>query len=155
MRTLSADGVILPDDVTWQGLLQAVEHWERHGFGFWVFHESASGHFVGRGGLKVYRIDNQDEIGLAYAVVSGFWGRGYATEIAEASLRIGFERLGFSQIGSWTLPINRASQRVMEKLGFRYIRHFEFAGLPHRYYRPLASDWRERTGHAGSALPEG
>ena len=154
MRTLSADGQVLSDDVTRQGLLPAIGHWERHGFGFWVFHDRATGHFAGRGGLKIYGIDNQDVIGLAYAVVSGFWGRGYATELAEASLRIGFEGLGFSEIRSWTLPINQASQRVMEKLGFRYMRDFEFAGLPHRYYRLLASDWRERACYAGWTPPE-
>jgi RimJ/RimL family protein N-acetyltransferase len=153
MRTLSADGEILSDDVTWRWLLQATEHWERQGFGFWVFHERASGRFVGRGGLKVYRIDNQNETGLAYAVVSEFWGRGFATEMSEGSLGTGFERLGFPEIGSWTLPVNRASQRVMEKLGFRYVRDFEFAGLKHRYYRLLASDWRGRSGDADSALP--
>ena len=34
-----------------------------------------------------------------------------------------------------TLPVNLASQRVMEKLRFRYGRDFEFAGLVHRFYR--------------------
>ena len=35
---------------------------------------------------------------------------------------------------------NLASQRVMEKLGFRYERDFEFAGLVHRFYR-LVAEW--------------
>jgi hypothetical protein len=33
------------------------------------------------------------------------------------------------------------SQRVMEKLGFRYERNFEFAGLGHRSYRLISGDW--------------
>ncbi len=44
------------------------------------------------------------------------------------------------EIGSWTLPVNLASQRVMEKLGFRYERDCEFAGLLHRFYRLVAGD---------------
>lgn len=62
--------------------------------------------------------------------------------MADASLRVGFQQLGFPEIGSWTLPINTASQRIMEKLGFRYERDFEFAGLRHRFYRLVAADWR-------------
>ena len=48
----------------------------------------------------------------------------------------------FPEIGSWTLPTNLASQRVMEKLGFRYERDFEFAGLRHRFYRLVAGEWK-------------
>lgn len=147
MRTLSPDGDILPDDMTRRGLLDAEEHWERHGFGLWVFRDRRDGAFVGRGGLKVYRIDEQDVVGLAYAVVSSRWGQGYATEMAEASLSTGFDRLGLSEIDTWTLPVNRASQRVMEKLGFRYDREFVFAGLTHRYYRLFASEWQGHPPH--------
>jgi hypothetical protein len=50
----------------------------------------------------------------------------------KASLEIGFARLGHSEITSLTLPINLTSQQVMKKLGFRYERDFEFAGLVHR-----------------------
>lgn len=143
MKTLSADGTILPDAVTRDRLQQEVEHWEQHGFGLWVFRHRSDGRFIGRGGLKRYRIEDQSEIGLAYAVLSDYWGQGFATEMAEASLGIGFEELGFPEVASWTLPANRASQRVMAKLGFRYEREFLFAGLPHLFYRLSASQWRQ------------
>ena len=39
------------------------------------------------------------------------------------------------------MPVNLASQRVMEKLGFRYEWDFEFAGLLHRFYRLAAGEW--------------
>jgi len=47
----------------------------------------------------------------------------------QTSLEVGFGWLGFSEIASWMLPINLASQRVMQKLGFRCEQDFEFAGL--------------------------
>ena len=99
------------------------------------------GQFIGRGGLKIYQIDGKDVSGLAYAVMPDYWNQGFATEMAQASLEVGFGQLGLPEIGSWTLPINLASQRVMEKLGFRYERDFEFAGLVHRFYRLVAEDW--------------
>lgn len=135
MATLSADGKPLSEEATREHLRQAAENWQQDGVGFWVFRAKADGQFIGRGGLKKYQIDQGEVVGLAYAVLSAFWNQGFATEMAEASLRIGFEQLGFSEIASWTLPINMASQRVMEKLGFQYERDFEFAGLRHRLYR--------------------
>lgn len=144
MKTLSADGRPLSEETTLELLRQAVEHWRQHGFGFWIFRAKSGGQFIGRGGLKVYRTEGKDVIGLAYAVLADYWNQGFATEMAEASLRIGFEQLGFTEIASWALPVNLASQRVMEKLGFQYERDFAFAGLPHRFYRLLRSQWQDR-----------
>jgi RimJ/RimL family protein N-acetyltransferase len=81
-----------------------------------------------------------------------YWNQGFATEMGEASLEVGFARLGFPGISSWTLPGNLASQRVMEKLRFRYERDFEFAGLVHRLYRLVAADWR---GYHGADTGQG
>ena len=152
MKTLSADGKPLSEEATKQSIRQAEAHWRKQGFGLWVFHRKSDDEFIGRGGLKVYEIDGKEVIGLAYAVMSGFWNRGIATEMAAASLDVGFGQLGFSEIGSWTLPVNLASQRVMEKLGFQYERDFTFAGLVHRFYRLAAEDWgrcnREPTSRA-------
>ena len=145
MKTLSADGKPLSEEKTREHIRQAVDHWQQHGFGFWVFHRQSDGQFIGRGGLKIYQIDGKDVVGLAYAVMSDYWNQGFATEMAQASLDVGFGRLGFPEICSWTLPTNLVSQRVMEKLGFRYERDFEFAGLRHRLYRLVESQWKEAT----------
>ena len=97
MKTLSADGRPLPEEKTTEHIRQSVEHWQQHGFGFWVFHRRSDGQFVGRGGLKTYQIDGKDTIGLTYAVLSDFWNQGFATEMARASLDVGFGRLGFTE----------------------------------------------------------
>jgi [ribosomal protein S5]-alanine N-acetyltransferase len=144
MKTLSADGQPLPEEKTREGIRQAVDHWQRHGFGLWVFHRKSDGVFIGRIGLKLYQIEGKEVVGLTYAVMPDFWNQGFATEMARASLKIGFERLGFPEIGSWTLPMSLASQRVMEKMGFRYERDFEFAGLLHRQYRLTKEEWKVR-----------
>ncbi len=142
MKTLASAGKPLAEDEILALVAQQVEHWRQHGFGFWVFHRRDDGQFIGRGGLRIYEIDGREVIGLAYAVMSDCWGQGFASEIAQASLNVGFRQLGLSEIASWTLPVNRASQRVMEKLGFRYERDFEFAGLGHRFYRLAKEEWK-------------
>jgi len=131
MKTLSADGKPLSEKATRESIRQAVGHWHRHGFGFWVFHRRSDGVFIGRGGL----IDGRDGIGL---VLSEYWNQGFATEMGEVSLDVGFGRLGFNDICSWTLPGNLASQRAV----CRYEREFEFAGLVHRLYRVAKGEWK-------------
>ena len=153
MKTLSADGRPLTEEATREGIRQGVDHWRQHGFGFWVFRRKTDGVFIGRGGLKVYQIDGKDVVGLAYAVMPDDWNQGFATEMARLSLDVGFGRLGLAEIASWTLPTNLASQRVMEKLGFRYERDFEFAGLLHRFYRLAAEEWRGIMGASGEKTP--
>ncbi len=146
MKTLTVDGQTLTDKATHEELEHDVAHWEQHGFGPWVFRDREDGQFLGRAGLKLYRINDKDVVGLAYAVMDDHWNRGLATEMAQASLLVGFERLCFPEVSCWALPINYASLRVMEKLGFRYQEDLAFAGLPYRFYRLIAAEWIWRRG---------
>jgi ribosomal-protein-alanine N-acetyltransferase len=118
MKTLSADGNILADEVTREGLRQADEPWERHGFGLWAFRGKADGRFIGRGGLTRDTIDGESEVGLASAVLSRAWGRGDATEMVEASLGVGFARLRLPAVATWTLPTNRSSSASWRSSAF-------------------------------------
>jgi ribosomal-protein-alanine N-acetyltransferase len=117
-------------------------HWERYGFGLWAVRVKASGLFAGRGGLKHTYIGERDEVEVAYALLPQYWGQGLASELAVASVRAGFELLHRPDLVCFTLTTNHASQRVMEKVGFRYEREVIHAGLPHVFYRLSASAWR-------------
>ncbi len=115
-----------------------LRHWEQHGFGLWLFRGRQSGAFVGRGGVRRVEVEGEEETELAYALMPGCWGGGLATEMAAASLEIGFRDLGLGDLIAFTLTTNRASRRVMEKTGFAYERQFVFADLPHVLYRRQA-----------------
>ena len=56
------------------------------------------------------------------AQVGEFWGHGYGTEAAQAVLRYGIETCGFQTIRSVAYTENRASIRIMEKIGMRFER---------------------------------
>ncbi|MGI6201046.1 MAG: GNAT family N-acetyltransferase [Christensenellales bacterium] len=56
---------------------------------------------------------------LGWLVQRSLWGRGYATEMGRAMLRLGFEALGLPRIVACCDADNVASWRVMEKLGMR------------------------------------
>jgi RimJ/RimL family protein N-acetyltransferase len=114
---------------------ETVRHWEQHGFGLWVAHELAGGSFVGRGGLRRVEMAGRSEVEVAYALLPPFWGRGLASELARESIRVAFSELGLPEVVAFTQVRNRASQRVLDKVGFRFEREFERAGEPHWLFR--------------------
>jgi [ribosomal protein S5]-alanine N-acetyltransferase len=107
-----------------------IRHWERRGFGPWVFFERATGVFIGRGGLRRAKIARADCVEVSYAVRSDAWGRGYATEIALLAIAEG-RRLGCEEVLGVAATSNLASRRVLEKAGLRIEAIVEHAGLPH------------------------
>ena len=56
-------------------------HWERHGFGYWMWRDKATGRAVGRGGLHHTHVGGRDEVEIGWAVLADRWGEGFATEI--------------------------------------------------------------------------
>src|SRR5262245_52619320 len=103
MATLSADGQPLTAEQTRAFLNRGLAHWERHGFGAWMFRDLADGAFVGYCGLWREVLESRDEVELLYALLPAYWGRGLASEMAAAVLAIGFERLGLDDVIAYTL----------------------------------------------------
>lgn len=134
-KVMATLGGARSDDVTQQFLQINLEHWNRYGYGIWVFRDNTDAQFVGRGGLRNVYVNEKCEVELAYALIEIFWGQGLATEMAQAILQVGFNQLGLVNIVCFTLTTNRASQKVMEKVGFKYERDIIYGNLPHVLYR--------------------
>lgn len=66
---------------------------------------------------------------LGYRLRRNDWGQGLASEGALALLKWGFESAGYERIVGTTMAVNRASRRVMEKIGMKHARtvHVDFA----------------------------
>ena len=141
-RVMATLGGLRSPEQTRDWLDRQIGHWERCGFGLWIARERQTGQFAGRGGLHHVSIDDRDEIEVGYAFLAEFWGRGLATELARESIRVAFEVLNLSELVCFTLPINRASQRVMQKAGFHYERDLLYKDLSHVLYRLRCTDER-------------
>ena len=127
-------GGVRSKNESWELLRSGLEHWERNGFGPWVFHTREAGETVGGSALRRVQIEGREEVEVGYRVAAAWWGRGIATEMASAVVRVA-RGLGLPEIVAFTLPENEASRRVMEKVGFTYERDIEWAALRHVLYR--------------------
>ncbi len=76
------------------------------------------GSFLGRCGLRPESETRETE--LAFAFVRAAWGRGIATEAAQALLEWGRTN-GLERVVACVLAGNMGSQRVLEKIGMRRV----------------------------------
>ena len=142
-RPLTGDGV--------RSLMRAADgHWSRHGFGLLAVVERESGKVVGEAGLQVLEAGPDVEVG--YTLAHAHWGRGYATEAAQAVLRWAFAGLRLERVVAVADPANGASLAVLDKLGMRRL------GVRHCYGAQMAEsalslgEWRALAGHAPAGL---
>jgi RimJ/RimL family protein N-acetyltransferase len=95
------------------------EDFAKHGFGLWAVEVPGVAPFIGFIGLSVpsFKAPFTPCVELGYRLAFDHWGLGYATEGAMAALEFGFKQARLKEIVSFTVPENRRSRRVMEKLG--------------------------------------
>ena len=117
-----------------------LDHWDQHGFGLCAAVEKTTHEFAGFCGLQY--LDNTSEIEIGYRLAKRFWGMGFATEAASASLKHGFEDLGLDRIVAVVHPENVASQRVVEKIGLRYVKDARFYNTDVKYYEITADEYQ-------------
>ena len=88
------------------------------GYGLWAAELRATGEFIGFIGLSVptFHAHFTPCVEIGWRLAPDYWGQGYATEAARASLKFGFETLRLDEIVSLTVPDNVRSRRVMERL---------------------------------------
>jgi RimJ/RimL family protein N-acetyltransferase len=90
---------------------------ERLGFGYWVVRDRATREPVGGAMLMVRSPGSKMELGFALARAS--WGRGLATEAAQALVDYAFDRIGVPEVEAFTHQENTASGAVLRKAGMR------------------------------------
>jgi ribosomal-protein-alanine N-acetyltransferase len=74
---------------------------------------------------------------IGYILNRDFWGRGYATELAQALLDFGFEKLGLHRIYATCDIENKPSAHVLEKIGMQREGRL-------REYRLQGENWRDQ-----------
>lgn len=92
-----------------------------YGFGMWIVEEKETGRIIGRAGFDMRQGYEEPEIG--YLVRKDYQNKGYGTEVCKSLLSYGKEELGFAAVRAFTSPENKASVRLLEKLGFEFLEY--------------------------------
>jgi RimJ/RimL family protein N-acetyltransferase len=107
---------------------------------------------IGRCGIGVSDPRHREGF-IGYILNKSFWGQGYATELSQALLAFGFEKLGLHRIYATCDIDNKASAHVMEKIGMQregLLREYRMQGKNWRdqfIYATLHREWKLRKTH--------
>ena len=89
-----------------------------HGYGRFAAVYKATGQVIGFAGLKY--LEDVNEVDLGYRFFKEYWGQGLATEASKALVPYGFDVVRLPRIIAFADPENKASRRVLEKVGFTF-----------------------------------
>ncbi|OXE34907.1 MAG: GNAT family N-acetyltransferase [Phenylobacterium zucineum] len=103
-----------------------VQSYRQNGFGLWRAVSRETGQSLGLCGLV--KRDGLEFPDVGYAFLESAWAKGYASEAAAATLAYARDHLGLKTLAAITKPDNKASMRVLEKVGFQFRRMITLPG---------------------------
>lgn len=113
-------------------LAEKFQHWiELNGWGFWALELKQTGQFIGFTGLHfqpdLFEFSPCTEIG--WRLANEFWHQGYAAEAATTCLKFAFEDLKLNEVKAFTAVQNKASEKLMRRLGMKHQGYFNHPKL--------------------------
>lgn len=99
-------------------LIRNYSAYTESGFGRWTVVLKETGEILGWCGLRAY--PHEEFVDLGYRFHQKYWGKGYATESAQACLNYGFKDLNLDTIIGRSATDNTGSIKVLEKIGMKF-----------------------------------
>jgi RimJ/RimL family protein N-acetyltransferase len=155
--TAHLGGVRTPEEVA-EKFDRMTRGWKENGFSFLMVALRDCGTFLGTCGIARIESDAaptelKGAVQVGWQLRADYWGQGYAVEAARVVMDFGFDRPGVDSIYSQTSHANRASWRVMEKLGMRRRADLDYddpnypaQDNPTIIYAVTRADWRNLAG---------
>ncbi|MET7453501.1 GNAT family N-acetyltransferase [Streptomyces sp. NPDC005574] len=113
------DGSVLDLEQTAEAVERWEEEWDEEGFGLFAVELLGSGELAGVTGLSVpeFLPEVLPAVAISWQFGAQFWGQGYASEAAQATLEFALQDRGLDRVISITRPGDDASENVIRKLG--------------------------------------
>jgi len=130
------------------GALKEQEQWPRACVSLAIELKSAR-RVIGSIGLRI-KDEKNCTADIGYVLTRAYWGHGYMVEAGRAILDAAFRQVGLHRVWATCDPRNRASYRVMEKLGMGREAHFRKDVMEKGEWRDsylyaiLAKEWLQR-----------
>ncbi|MER5782531.1 GNAT family N-acetyltransferase [Streptomyces mobaraensis] len=113
------DGSVLDADGTAETVERWEEEWDEEGFGVFAVELLGSGELAGAVGLSVPESlpEVLPAVEITWRLGRPFWGQGYASEAAQATLEFALQDRGLDRVVGIMRPGDAASKNVLRKLG--------------------------------------
>ena len=119
-----------PNTLTKKEVQVAVDNFRKHcndfGYTYFAVDELSTGKFIGFTGLKLqtFKSEYTPSVDIGWRLAKSAWGKGYATEAAQACLDAAFKKFNLNEVYSYCPEINKASEAIMKKIGMERIGTF-------------------------------
>jgi len=127
---------------SWRHMAYLLGHWQLRGAGTWAVEHKETGVFVGAIGF--FEPEGWPGFELAGRLMRHWWGRGCASEAARAALDHAFTVWKKDRVISLVHPENRASVRLVERIGERLLKPIEHIGKEMLCYGIDRDGWTAR-----------
>jgi [ribosomal protein S5]-alanine N-acetyltransferase len=123
-------------------------------YGLWATVFKEAGKYIGTCGLRAPGSGMGASLG--YYLAQPYWGRGLASEASWAFIDVAFSRLGLQSVEADAEEGNLASEHILRKCGFKYVRREVIPGRGRiiNFYELPRGDWQLRRGSRRSS-PQG
>ncbi|MFJ1971129.1 GNAT family N-acetyltransferase [Streptomyces sp. NPDC087903] len=113
------DGSVRDLEQTAEAIERWEEEWDEEGFGLFAVELLGSGELAGCVGLSVpeFLPEVLPAVAISWQLGSQFWGQGYGSEAAQATLEFALQDRGLDRVISISRPGDDASENVIRKLG--------------------------------------
>ncbi|HLO79371.1 MAG TPA: GNAT family N-acetyltransferase [Chitinophagaceae bacterium] len=96
-----------------------IRNYTELGYGGYLIELKETGEPIGMCGL--FKRESFDHPDIGFAFMPQWYGKGFGFEAASAVLKYALEELHLPKVLGITLPSNRGSARILEKIGLNYI----------------------------------
>lgn len=114
-ETMKFLGGVMERNDAWRALSATIGHWHLRGYGTWAVERREDGALVGRVGM--INPEGWPALEIGWTLGRPYWGKGYASEAAEAAIRFAFLTQPVDRLISCIDPDNIASQAVARRVG--------------------------------------
>jgi len=117
------------------------------GVGRWAMIDKKSNDFIGWTGLEFVTKEtnkHKNYYDLGYRLLKRYWGQGYATESAFASIDYAFNKLNLNGVYAIADIENKASNKILRKVGLKFIETFDLEGIQHNWYKLEKAEYDEQ-----------
>ncbi|MFZ0420232.1 MAG: GNAT family N-acetyltransferase [Candidatus Sulfotelmatobacter sp.] len=122
-------------------------------YGFWATILKTEGKYIGCCGLRAAG----SEAYLGYFLARPYWGRGFASEAAQAFIDVAFDGLRLPRLLADVEQGHEVSEHILRKFGFSFLSREEIAGSGRVIldYELSRAEWERRSTQLSNRWPSG